>query len=72
LNEKLPPLCYQKRIIITASTIPPARTVYPEENATNLGAILLAIRGTMVKVPQTPYITGGIPESRSTIGSKAV
>jgi hypothetical protein len=57
-------------MIITARTIPPASTEYPVENSTKCGAICTDMKGTIVRVPQSPYITGGIPESRSTTGSK--
>ena len=40
--------------IITANTIPPANNEYPVEKSTKCGARVSKIKGTRVRVPQTP------------------
>jgi len=50
-----------------ARTIAPASTEYPVEYAPNAGAIF-ATKGTIIRTPQTPKTTEGMPERRSTMG----
>src|SRR5690606_11940681 len=56
--------------IITANTIPPAKTVKPVEKSTKKGATYFWTKGTTNSTPHTPYITGGIPANMLIIGKK--